>query len=266
MTVHYTRMSYRDIAASYNRINFITDEAALSVGRVVAELIGSGRIVDLGGGAGRITVPLAAAGLEAVDLDLEFNMLQACGVRAAEFGTRLGLVNGDVTRLPFPDYHFDAAITTSVLHLVSNWRDALAEAARVIKPAAPLIIGRNILDGESCAGVFRSRLRQIAGTVDPSIRPTEAAGPALFEFLTAEMGGQPAAPVKAARWSERVSPRELLERVRNRTHNEAWALSEATHREVVEQLTPWVEEHFSDPDLPETARSEFVLYPIFGLS
>ncbi len=77
MAVHYTQMPYRDIAESYNRINFITDEAA--VGRAVAKLVGEGaRVVDLGGGAGRITVPLAAAGPQAVDIDLEYNMLRAC--------------------------------------------------------------------------------------------------------------------------------------------------------------------------------------------
>ena len=266
MNAHYTQMSYRDIAASYNRINFITDEAALKVGQAVADITGPGKVVDLGGGAGRITVPLAAAGLEAVGLDLEYNMLQAAGIRAGDFDTRLGLVNGDVTRLPFPDNYFDGAITTSVLHLVPNWRDALAEAARVIKPGAKLIIGRNILDGESVAGVFRSQLRRIAGTVDPTIRPTEAAGPALFEYLTGDMAGKPDRPVSAATWTEEVSPNELLERVRQRTHNEAWALSEATHREVVEQLTPWVAEHFENPDQAEAVSSEFILYPIGGLS
>ncbi|MEM1114718.1 MAG: class I SAM-dependent methyltransferase [Pseudomonadota bacterium] len=266
MTVHYTQMSYRDIASSYNRINFITDEAALEVGRAVARITGPGRVVDLGGGAGRITVPLAAAGLEAVGLDLEYNMLQAAGLRATDFDAYLGLVNGDVTRLPFPNESFDGAITTSVLHLVPDWHKALAEAARVIKPGSRLIIGRNVLDADSCAGVFRSQLRRIAGTVDPSIRPTEAAGPALFDYLTDTMGGKPDRPVTAASWKEQVSPNELLTRVRERTHNEAWALSEETHREVVAQLTPWVAEHFDDPDRKQAARSEFILYAIGGLA
>ncbi len=114
--------------------------------------------------------------------------------------------------------------------------------------------------------MVRSKLRRIAGTVDPSIRPTEAAGPALFEYLTKDMGGEGQRPVTAARWTEQVSPRQLLERICERTHNEAWALSEDTHRQVVEQLSPWIEEHFADPDKVESVASEFILYPILGLS
>ena len=40
----------------------------------------------------------------------------------------------------------------------------------------------------------------------------------------------------------------------------------STHRQVVEQLTPWVAEHFDDPDRKEPAKSEFILYAIGGLS
>ena len=76
----------------------------------------------------------------------------------------------------------------------------------------------------------------------------------------------PLRETSAATWTEEVSPNELLERVRQRTHNEAWALSEDTHRQVVEQLTPWVAEHFDDPDKTAAVSSEFILYPIGGLS
>src|SRR2546428_13014497 len=54
--------------------------------------------------------------------------------RGLEKGMR-DVVFADGARLPFRDGTFDAVTTNHVLHLIPDWRRALSEAHRVLRPA-----------------------------------------------------------------------------------------------------------------------------------
>ena len=264
MSQAYNAMSYVEVAKRYNDINHIPAEAANALGRAVASLAGEGaRIADLGGGAGRISVPVAAR-TETVAVDIEPHMLGACRDLAARRGVRIGLAVGTVLQLPFADNRFDAILITNVLHQVERWRDALAEAARVLKPGGALIMGRDILDEESCAGRLRRQSRAITATVAPEMRPTDAAGPALFQQLQL-MGGQAGPPVTACSWTERLSARDVLRRMADRTHNETWSLNDAQLGDLMRRITPWAEANFDDLDAAEDVAWSFGLSAVHGL-
>jgi SAM-dependent methyltransferase len=49
-------------------------------------------------------------------------------------------IPGDATALPVPDDSADAVIMVSVLHQVADWRKALDEAARVLRPGGRLVV------------------------------------------------------------------------------------------------------------------------------
>ena len=82
----------------------------------------------------------------------------------------------------------------------------------------------------------------------------------------AQMGGQPGRPVTACSWTETVSPRDILDRMASRTHNETWSLDENTLNGLMELITPWAEENIDDLDKKEDVKWEFGLYPITGLA
>ena len=265
MSCAYNQMSYVGIAEQYNDINHIPQEAANRLGAAVATIAGDGaRIADLGGGAGRISVPVAACA-NAIAVDLELQMLKASKALAAKRRVALRHAVANLLRLPFADRWFDAVLITNVLHQVAHWREALAEAVRVLKPQGALIIGRDILDEASCAGRLRSQSRAISGEIAPEMRPTDAAGPALFQHI-ARMGGQPAPPVTACAWTESLSPRQVLERMASRTHNETWSLADHQLQALMARIEPWAAANFEDLDAGEKVRWEFVLYPIRGLA
>ncbi len=130
MSQAYNEMSYVQVSSIYNDINDIPLEAAVELGNAVADIAGEGaRIMDFGGGAGRISVP-SAARTRMITVDIEYLMLKAARALAEQREIPMLLSVGTVLQLPFVNGSFDAIITTNVLHQVDAWREALAEAAR----------------------------------------------------------------------------------------------------------------------------------------
>ncbi|TWU15789.1 class I SAM-dependent methyltransferase [Allorhodopirellula heiligendammensis] len=82
---------------------------------------GAGRAIDLGAGAGRDTLALAAAGYAVESVDLSERGLARIAERAAERGLtdRIRTRMADVCHVDFPPSHYDAVIATTVLDHIS---------------------------------------------------------------------------------------------------------------------------------------------------
>lgn len=89
--------------------------------------------------------------------------------------------------------------------------------------------------------------------------PTAAAGGALFQTL-AEMGGTTEPEQIAAEWTETLSPRNLLAKMKAREQNETWQLEENLFRESLARLETWIETNIQSPDEEETVVWRFLLY------
>jgi SAM-dependent methyltransferase len=97
-------------------------------------------VLELGCGTGRVTLPLARAGVEVVGIDRSQEMLAraAARKRRARRATRVGLVRGDIRHLPFADAAFPLVIAPyGILQSLLHERDlaaALDAVSRVIAP------------------------------------------------------------------------------------------------------------------------------------
>ena len=102
-----------------------------------------GRVLELGSGTGRLTVPLRRHGLRIVGVDYTAEMLRRVGPRARRSRTiRPWLTRGDATRLPFADGSFRLVMAPygflqSLLSDVMLGR-TIREAARVLEPGGVL--------------------------------------------------------------------------------------------------------------------------------
>jgi SAM-dependent methyltransferase len=257
-------MSYRDIAARYNAINALPPLAASQIGVAIARCFTGGRVLDLGAGAGRLGIPAAWAGCRVVSLDLEVEMLRAGCDEAALVGVRTRPAHAHATRLPLRSGAFDAVMINNLLHLVPEWEAVLVEAARVMHAGGVLIQGRDWLDPQSCAGRMRGKWREIVGALNPGMRPTSAAGPALFQAL-ARMGGKTEPEFIAAEWMECLSPAQILARMRARKHNETWSLSDDLLQAGLPQLEAWAAQTFANLHAEESVHWRFLLTVTRGL-
>jgi ubiquinone/menaquinone biosynthesis C-methylase UbiE len=95
--------------------------------------IGCGR----GVGAAIIAREFHASRVVALDVDEE-QIRRARKSLAPELGDRVSFGVGDAMALTEPDNTFDAVFSFGVLHHMEDWRRALAEAGRVLKPGGEL--------------------------------------------------------------------------------------------------------------------------------
>jgi len=104
--------------------------------------------VGCGRGVGSELI-LERFGAERVDaIDLDPQMVALAQRRLARFGAAVHVAVGDVCELPAPDAHYDAVFDFGIIHHVPDWRAALAEIHRVLKPGgrfyAEEIFGRTL--------------------------------------------------------------------------------------------------------------------------
>ena len=106
----------------------------------------AGEVLELGGGSGAMaaTVAQTIRGVRLTVTDLDPAMVSAARTRLEPF-PRVRVETADATTLPYADSSFDVVTSYLMLHHVIDWRPALAEAARVLRPGG-LFIGYDLCD------------------------------------------------------------------------------------------------------------------------
>ena len=154
----------------------------------------SGSVLELGSGSGAMAAEILdrfpAATLTATDLDPK--MLERARLALEPFGSRASVQEADATALPFGDERFDAVVSYLMLHHVGAWEQALAEAARVLKPGALLLVAdfldnRVLRAGERMAGsevrpIPRAELPAVLGGLPLTGVETKPVGNAIVRF------------------------------------------------------------------------------------
>jgi SAM-dependent methyltransferase len=138
------------------------DTVAAQTQLLAGELAGAGPVLEIGVGTGRIAVPLAGAGVTIAGLDLSAAML---AVLAAKSPT-VPAVRGSALELPLADQSVAAVIACHVLHLIPDWRAAVDEALRVLRPGGLLLAARGNV-GKGLGFELRRRFREAAGLPVP---------------------------------------------------------------------------------------------------
>jgi SAM-dependent methyltransferase len=216
------RVSFDRIAYAYDDYTSHPPAVAAQIGRSIAGIVGDGALVlELGIGTARIARPVADAGCRVIGIDVAHEMLRRAQARGFE-----RLVRGNLMQLPLADASVDAVLVVHVLHHLSDWRAALAEALRVLRPGGVMLIGNDWLAPDSCVRRMRATLRNAVIAARPELKPPGAG--AAFGRALGHLGGVEEPDVVAASWSTRVSPATLLDRMQSRVHQETWALDDET--------------------------------------
>ena len=132
------RTTFGRKAAFYSASQAHTEEASLEALARLARVAPGMRVLDVATGAGHAAARLIGEGAEAVGLDLTRPML----LEARRLYGRKGLllVQGDVSRLPFPQGAFDLVVSRRAPHHFPDIEGALASMRQALRPGGALVI------------------------------------------------------------------------------------------------------------------------------
>jgi ubiquinone/menaquinone biosynthesis C-methylase UbiE len=98
-----------------------------------------GETLEIAIGTGR-NFPFYSKEISLIGVELSPRMLAIARRRARELGIEADLRPGDAQNLPFPDASFDTVVATLALCTIPDYRRAVTEAARVLRPGGFLLL------------------------------------------------------------------------------------------------------------------------------
>ncbi len=131
---HYDRS-----AGSYDRIISWAEKVLFGGGREWVCSRARGEVLEIAVGTGR-NLLFYPEGVRLAGIELSPKMLDIAHRRARELGREVDLRVGDAQDLPFPDASFDTVVATLALCTIPDERQAVAEAARVLRPGGRLLL------------------------------------------------------------------------------------------------------------------------------
>jgi SAM-dependent methyltransferase len=228
--------------------------------RIEAAVGHHGRLLELGVGTGRIALPLHRRGRRIVGVDLSLPMLDRFRAKAAALGLPPpAVLRADATRMPVRDACVDAVLEVHVLHLVPAWREALAEARRVLVPGGVVLVGRGGRDhGDGPREQVRRRFDELAAAAGGGRERVGVGDDAQKVQALVALGGV-AGELEPVAWEEQETYAQALRMVEGRVFSYQWRLPDEVWQAAVTRLRAELRDSVPDPDAPHTSRHTFSL-------
>jgi ubiquinone/menaquinone biosynthesis C-methylase UbiE len=134
-----TRRLWDRYAARYDREMERTERLLFPGGREWACGQVSGKVLEVAVGTGR-NLPYYGSGVTLTGIDLSPGMLAIARGRAMELGLDADLRTGNAEALEFGDAEFDSVVCTVSLCNIPDYRAAIAEMYRVLRPGGRLVL------------------------------------------------------------------------------------------------------------------------------
>lgn len=177
-------------------------------------------------------------------LDLSRPMMSKLLEKAA--GTAFSLVQGTATSLPFRDNVFGAGLIVHVLHLIPEWRAALGELVRVVRPGGAIVIsiGDDQDEEPSMWEDMTAQFRKEARLPDhfPGFTRSDE-----IDHAMADLGARRRDLERVPERKPRTA-REIADLMESGKFSFTWNVDEETLREAGQHLRAWAVERYGSLD------------------
>ncbi len=262
------------VAADYDSSRYLPPEAQAQASRLIRDTAGLGAgdvLLDAGIGTGRFALPLARLGIHVIGVDISERMLAQLQAKRdaaiAEQGKlRLACVRGDLRALPLRGQAAKAVLMVHILHLITDWQQALREVRRALVPDGTLLLAweraNPAAEGSiSSARTTQTRQRyfQLArerGLLHPAIGASGS--DAIREYLQESGAHVEEVDTSDFHWKLSSPVSRTLAQLRSRTWSSLWEIPDADHAELMAATEAWVHQNYGSRDVTEEA--EAMLY------
>jgi SAM-dependent methyltransferase len=223
----------------------------------VAVLPPRAEALEIGIGTGRIAKPLLVRGLRVTGVDLSPKMMQRLRETLPAGVPAPGLILADAAQLPLAAGVFDAVISVHVFHLIADWKAALAEARRALKPGGVFLLGYNWRPDDSPG----ERLRETwKGIVEKRGLTINQPGVRDFSDVRAELerSGAQVSEWSVGEWRSTHSLAHHLESIEHRSWSSTWDVPEEVFAASLTELRAWAAQEYGSLEREFTTAHKFV--------
>ena len=252
-----TSRSFDRAATFYDQTRQLLEPIANYGIPALVDAIGAGsRVLEVGAGTGRISIPLLERGVDLMGCDLSIPMLK----KFQEKFSSPRIAQADATLLPFRAEQFDVVLTVHVMHLIPPWREVLREFKRVLVPRGAYL---NVSTWASLGTSVGDRIREYwRGWLRQRGVDAEHPGARDYKELQEELRamGADLHEVEAVRFTESYTLRAELERFAARTYSYTWHIPDAIFDESIKELRDWAAQEYGDLDQQMNDEVHFVIH------
>ena len=262
-----TSVSFERASNYYDATRGLPLEVSQQVTNAILEIVAATpetRFLEVGVGTGRIALPIVERGFAYTGVDISENMLNELRQKLAGKSHRLVLLNADATDLPFENASFDVVLAVHVLHLIPDWRQALAAIRRVLKPGGVYLFSHGSINVEPCeedVAQKRAEVNQqwkaILANYGYELKTYGAKADEVVAELTAQ--GAKLDTIVAARWKSDLTIAELLTRFENQLYSRCWQVPDDIFPRAIQDLRTWAQQYFSNLNAPLSDTAQFKL-------
>ncbi len=253
--MNHTSISFDQAAEYYDQTRHLPEQMATRGLQLILDKAGAnGRILEVGAGTGRISVPLLQRGANLIGCDLSLEMMGKLHQKSAS--ARLAQASAD--QLPFPSDQFDVVLTVHVLHLVGQWHEALYEIRRVLKPGGTYINSWNQHQADAPSHRLRTYWRDCVDAHGGRWRrPGVQTRDELFATIRAM--GSHSEEVEIERAQSSWTPSEMIAELAQRIYSDTWLVSDEVLAISVAEAREWALREWGDLERPILEEDRIVL-------
>ncbi|HEV8089363.1 MAG TPA: class I SAM-dependent methyltransferase [Actinomycetota bacterium] len=215
-----------------------------TVDLLVREFSSGGRALEIGVGTGAVALPLTDRGVDLVGMDVSTAMMSRLVAKAGGHAP-LPLVQGDATRIPVRDGSVAGAYARHVLHLIADWRTAVAELCRVVGQGVVLV---DVGGGASEAWLELWDAMELGPEAEPVGLDVARDGVEALDDAFTAAGGTLRGVEEMVR-EDRDTVAQAFDEIARRSPSWTWRVSDAALERSIELGTAWTLERYDTLDV-----------------
>ncbi len=251
-------VNFDRVASEYDDSRYLPAEAAGKAADLLCEtarLQAGDLLLDAAAGTGRFAIPIAERGVRVVGADISEKMLRRLHQKSDPVPIPVRSLLSDLSSLGLRSNTFDCVLMVHILHLIPEWKEALKEAVRVLKPEGALLLVWE--QGER--SLLQDRYYSLAQANNAISGYRGVQSDTIIDWLHRHVVRVMKVNTERLHWKQETPVSQTLDYLERRIWSRLWEMPENLHREIMKDVISWAAKTYSSFDHAETMDKTLLL-------